>query len=74
MAPDPVPPGTVRLTLTGDPTPEQALKAARLMLRILRDIERSMKAAGAIPKGPPIKWKLDMRTVDDGATPAPEAR
>ena len=62
----PCPPGAVRLTLEGDPTPEQALKAGRAMLRLLREIERELRRAGEIAADvPPIKWKLDMR-MDDG--------
>ena len=49
MANAPVPPGAVRLTITGEPTAEQTLKAATAMLKILRGIERNMRAAGAIP-------------------------
>lgn len=67
MVSDPVPPGAVRLTLEGDPTPEQALKAGRAMLRCLREIERCLRASGEIAADvPPIKWSLDMR-MDDGA-------
>lgn len=60
-----VPPGTVRLTLEGDPTPEQVLKASRAMLRLLREIERELRRTGEIAPGTPkIKWGLDVRMND----------
>ena len=65
MPDTPVPPGAVRMTLTGEPTAEQTLKAATAMLKMLRAIERNMRATGAIPPGPRIKWKIDVRSDDN---------
>lgn len=61
----PVPPGAVRLTLDGDPTAEDTLRAAKHMLRLLREIERNLRASGELPPGPPVKWALDMEMTEE---------